>query len=58
MTPWAGMNMENGWKMYFVCWNIFNVITKPFPNLRYNIINSLIPVFMKKRAKDIKKTKT
>ena len=57
MTPWAGMNMENGWKMYFVCWNIFNVITKPFPNLRYNIINSLIPVFMKKRAKDIKKTK-
>lgn len=54
-TPWAKMNYENGWKLYFICWDIFNFITKPFPKLRYNIINSLIPTFMKIRAKNIKK---
>lgn len=57
MTPWANQNMENGWKLYFVCWNIFNVFTKPFPKLRYNIINRLIPVFMKYRSKKLVKNK-
>ena len=55
MTPWKGMNMENGWKFYFVCWTIFNVVTKSFPNLRYHIINALIPKFMKHRSKKIKR---
>lgn len=54
-TPWANQNMEKGWRFYFICWDIFNFITKPFPMLRYKIINSLIPTFMKIRAKKLKK---
>ena len=57
MTPWKDQNYENGWKLYFVCWNIFNFVTKPFPRLRYSIINGLIPVFMKYRSKKLKKNK-
>lgn len=55
MTPWDGIGMENGWKLYFICWDIFNFLTKPFPGLRYKIINSLIPTFIKHRAKKNKK---
>ena len=54
-TVWKDEGFETGWKIYFVCWNIFNFITKPFPALRYKIINSLIPTFMKIRAKNVKK---
>ncbi len=54
MTPWKGQNMESGWKLYFICWYIFNFFTKPFPYLRYNIINALIPKFMKYRSKKLK----
>lgn len=53
-TPWKGQNYEDGWKLYFICWNIFNILTKPFPRLRYKIINSLIPTCMKMRAKKLK----
>ena len=56
LTPWKGKNFENGWGTYFVLWNLFNLFTKPFPMLRYNIINKLIPVFMKYRSKKIKNT--
>lgn len=51
MTPWKGMNYEKGWRTYFVCWDIFNTVTKPFPSLRYHIINALIPSFLKLRAR-------
>lgn len=51
MTPWKGMNYEEGWRTYFVCWDIFNTVTKPFPSLRYHIINALIPSFLKLRAR-------
>lgn len=54
-TPWSNQGLENGWKFYFICWDIFNVVTKPFPGIRYKIINSLIPTFMKIRAKKLKK---
>lgn len=54
-TPWKNQGMEKGWRLYFVCWDIFNFITKPFPGLRYKIINALIPAFIKKRAKKNKK---
>ena len=54
-TPWKDCGYEYGWKTYFICWEIFNTITKPFPGLRYKIINSLIPVFMKYRSKKVKK---
>ena len=54
-TYWKNEGMESGWNLYFVCWYIFNFVTKPFPTIRYNIINSLIPKFMKIRAKKEKK---
>lgn len=57
LTPWSNCNLEKGWRLYFVCWNCFNFITKPFPSLRYKIINHLIPLFMKHRSKKIKKSK-
>lgn len=55
MTVWKNTLDEEWWKLYFFCWNFFNFITKPFPCLRYKIINSLIPAFMKIRAKKLKK---
>lgn len=57
MTPWKNQNMEDGWKTYFVFWNLFNIITKPFPRIRYSIINALIPKFMAYRKKQLKKEK-
>ena len=57
MTCWKGTPSEEGWQLYFVCWRIFNVFTKPFPQLRYSIINCLIPYFMKYRARKLKKGK-
>lgn len=54
-TPWKNTGFEDGWRIYFICWNIFNVITKPFPAFRYAIINSLIPLFMKIRSNKLKK---
>ena len=56
-TPWENQGMEKGWKLYFICWYIFNFVTKPFPIIRYKVINSLIPAFMKIRSKKVKKTK-
>ena len=57
ITPWKNCNIESGWRLYFICWNCFNIFTKPFPGLRYKIINRLIPVFMKHRSKKIKQNK-
>lgn len=50
MSLWANQNYEKGWKVYFIAWNVFNTITKPFPSLRYSIINSLIPFVLKHRS--------
>lgn len=54
MTPWGDVK-EYGWETYFKFWNLFNFFMKPFPTFRYKIINSLIPCFMKYRAKQRKK---
>jgi lipopolysaccharide biosynthesis glycosyltransferase len=54
-TVWKDTPDEEGWQKYFICWRIFNIVTKPFPSLRRNIINSLIPKFMKYRSKKLKK---
>ena len=54
-TPWSDTPMETGWELYFICFRIFNIIMKPFPMLRYKIINSLIPAFMKYRKKQLQK---
>jgi len=53
-TPWQNSDIEKGWKLYFSCWYVFNFITKPFPRLRYTIINLLIPMFIKIRSKQLK----
>ena len=47
--------MEEGWGAYFKCFKLFNTVTKPFPMLRYKIIDALIPAFMRRRAKQLKK---
>lgn len=52
-TPW-GYQVENGWYLYFIFWNIFNFVMIPFPMLRYKIINGLIPFMMKMRRNKIK----
>jgi lipopolysaccharide biosynthesis glycosyltransferase len=57
MTVWKDTPKDGGWKMYFICWRIFNVITKPFPSVRYAIINNMIPYFMKYRAMRLKSGK-
>jgi lipopolysaccharide biosynthesis glycosyltransferase len=54
-TQWADTPDETGWGLYFFCFRIFNFVTKPFPSLRYRIIDSLIPAFQRRRAKKIKK---
>lgn len=54
MTPW-GVKEEKGWNTYFRCWNLFNIVMKYFPYLRYCIINSLIPMFMKYRKQNREK---
>lgn len=50
-TPWHDAKYEEGWELYFAAWRAFNFVTKPFPSVRYRIINSLIPAFMRLRAK-------
>lgn len=52
-TPWKNEKMEEGWKTYYTCWGIFNFLIRPFPMIRYKIINGLIPVFMKWRKKKL-----
>lgn len=54
MTPWQDMPDEAGWNTYFLCWRVFNTVTKPFPALRYKIIDSLIPFVLRLRAKQNK----
>ena len=56
-TPWSETPMETGWELYFICFRIFNIVMKPFPMLRYKIINSLIPAFMRYRKKQLQKNK-
>lgn len=50
-TPWKNMEMEDGWETYFRLFYIFNFIIKPFPMLRYKIMNILIPIMIKHRKK-------
>ncbi len=57
LTDWKDEPDEKGWRLYFLCFRIFNFVTKPFPSVRYKVIDSLIPAFMRKRAKKLKKQK-
>lgn len=49
-TPWADTKLENGWENYFKAFNLFNVVMKIFPYVRYKIIDAMIPWVLKKRA--------
>lgn len=55
LTDWKDVPDETGWTLYFICFRIFNLVTKPFPMIRYKIIDALIPAFMRHRAKKLKK---
>ena len=54
-TAWAGHPKDEGWTTYFHCFYLFNFLMKPFPVLRWRIIDGLIPVFMRHRARQLKK---
>lgn len=56
-TPYKGQNYEDGWNLYFQFWYLFNIMTKPFPAIRYKIVDTLIPVVMRIRHKKINKLK-
>lgn len=53
-TPFIDMEFEKGWKFYFKCFYIFNYLMTPFPVVRYKIITSLIPLFMKYRSRQLR----
>lgn len=53
-TPWRREAMEEGWELYYVCWGLFNFVMRPFPMFRYQIINQLIPFFLRWRAGKLK----
>ena len=55
MTPWKDAPKDEGWRLYFKCFGLFNWITKPVPMLRYKIIDALIPAFMRIRENKLKK---
>ena len=57
LTPYANIQFESGWELYFICWRIFNFLMKPFPALRYKIIVKLIPLFLKHRKKKLNKVR-
>lgn len=50
-TPWRDTPREEGWETYFTFWKVFNFLTRPIPYVRFKIIDSLIPLFIKQRAK-------
>lgn len=56
LTPWQNTPDEDGWFLYFFCWRIFNFLTKPFNHLRYQIITTLIPIFLSYRSHNLKKS--
>lgn len=51
LTPWKDTPMEDGWQTYFFCYKLFLTVLKPFPMLRYHIIDALIPAFMRYRKR-------
>jgi lipopolysaccharide biosynthesis glycosyltransferase len=57
LTPWADTPMEEGWQTYFVCYKLFLTLLKPLPMLRYHIIDSLIPLFLRYRKRQRLKEK-
>lgn len=51
MTPWKDTPLEEGWELYFKFYKAFLTLGKPFPLIRYHIIDSLIPLVMRWRKR-------
>lgn len=51
-TPWAKMEGEKGFKIYFAFFYTFNFLIKPLPVLRWRVVDYLIPQVMKIRARN------
>jgi len=55
MTPWKDTPEEGGWQLYFFCYNVFSIATKPFPALRYSFLNTFFPVLVWARSRQNRK---
>lgn len=55
LTDWKDSPMEEGWQTYFVCYKLFLTVLKPFPMLRYRIMDRLIPLFIQYRKRQREK---
>ncbi len=47
LTEWAGEGFEDNWGKFFICWKIFNGVTKPIPSARYFVINNFQQMYRK-----------
>lgn len=54
LTPFSSDPQETGFEAYFVCFRLFHALLKPFPLLRYRIINAMIPAFIRFRKRLMK----
>lgn len=50
LTYWRDVPYEDGWRIYFICWRIFNFMMRPVPKIRYSIINYFIPFVIRNRG--------
>lgn len=57
-TPWRDEKQEEGWEIYYFFWDIFNILTRLFPTVRYQIINRLIPLVMKWRKRQLSRNES
>lgn len=55
LTPWKDTEFNEDWRLYFTAFYTFNFLMKLFPLFRYRIITYLIPVFIRYRARKLKK---
>ena len=49
MTPWADTPEEEGWETFLGAFHLFYTVLKPFPGMRYRIIDHMIPAFLRYR---------
>lgn len=51
MTPWKDTPEETGWEFFLWAYRAFRTVLKPFPMLRYRLIDGLIPAVMRFRKR-------
>jgi len=57
LTQWRDTPMETGWESYFFCYKLFLSVLKPFPMLRYRLLDTLFPLLMRYRKNQRRKRK-